>query len=103
MQQFPFIFPAFQSAAPVLHQIDPQGQFLHYRLFREATRYRNGAHIKDLSCLNRPLNRVLVVDWSSSATQLHARNALRVKKWKGGEDDRDLIDLAAFLRSELRL
>lgn len=80
-------------------QMDPQGQYIHYRLFREATRYKNGKHIKDLSCLNRDLSRVILIDWDSGAASLQPRNALIIKRWQGDESDRELIDLAAFLRS----
>ncbi|KAF7232881.1 hypothetical protein EG68_07885 [Paragonimus skrjabini miyazakii] len=86
------------TGGPVLMQMDPQGQFVHYRLFREATRYQNGKHIKDLSCLNRDLSRVILVDWDPDAAKLQPRNALIVKRWQGDESDRELIDLAAFLR-----
>ncbi|CAL8072761.1 unnamed protein product [Calicophoron daubneyi] len=86
------------TGGPVLMQMDPQGQYIHYRLFREATRYRNGKHIKDLSCLNRDLSRVILVDWDPDAATLQPRNALIVKRWEGEESDRELIDLAAFLR-----
>ncbi|KER19944.1 hypothetical protein T265_15427, partial [Opisthorchis viverrini] len=86
------------TGSPVLMQLDPQGQYIHYRLFREATRYRNGKHIKDLSCLNRDLSRVILIDWDPNAASLQPRNALIVKKWQGDEADRELIDLAAFLR-----
>ncbi|VDP77855.1 unnamed protein product [Schistosoma mattheei] len=78
--------------------MDPQGQFIHFRLFREATRYKGGKHIKDLSCLNRDLSRVVFVDWDPAAAQLQPRNSLIIKRWDGDESDRELIDLAAFLR-----
>ncbi|CAH8632119.1 unnamed protein product [Heterobilharzia americana] len=86
------------TGGPVLAQMDPQGKFIHFRLFREATRYKEGKHIKDLSCLNRDLSRVVLVDWDPIAAQLQPRNSLIIKRWDGDESDRELIDLAAFLR-----
>lgn len=86
---------------PVMAQIDPKGQYIHYRLFRESTRYRKGKHIKDLSCLNRDLSRVILIDWNPDAASLQPRNAFIIKRWKGEDSDRELIDLAAFLRSKL--
>lgn len=84
---------------PVLAQIDSQGQYIHYRLFRESTRYRNGKHIKDLSCLNRDLSRVILIDWNPDAACMQPRNSFIVNRWTGNDADRELIDLAAFLRS----
>ncbi|VDD84115.1 unnamed protein product [Mesocestoides corti] len=86
------------TAMPVLAQIDSQGQYIHYRLFRESTRYSKGKHIKDLSCLNRDLSRVILVDWNPDAASLQPRNAFIINRWTGDDSDRDLIDLAAFLR-----
>ncbi|KAL3319829.1 Mitochondrial import inner membrane translocase subunit TIM50 [Cichlidogyrus casuarinus] len=86
------------SMAPVLQQLDPKGELIHYRLFREATRYREGIHFKDLSCLNRDLSKVIMVDISKEAVDLQPDNALILSPWKGDDADRDLIDLAAFLR-----
>ncbi|KAM7542430.1 hypothetical protein Aperf_G00000015214 [Anoplocephala perfoliata] len=86
------------TGLPVMAQIDKEGQFIHYRLFRESTRYRKGKHIKDLSCLNRDLSRVILVDWNPDAASLQPRNALIIKRWTGEDSDRELIDLAAFLR-----
>ncbi|KAH6926002.1 hypothetical protein HPB50_012941 [Hyalomma asiaticum] len=92
------------TAYPILDTLDPQG-YIMYRLFRDATRYTGGHHVKaslsltDLSCLNRDLSRVIMVDWSTEACSLQPRNALRLPKWDGSDDDRTLIDLAQFLRT----
>ncbi|CAH8289250.1 unnamed protein product, partial [Heterobilharzia americana] len=97
---FGIAYYILQTGGPVLAQMDPQGKFIHFRLFREATRYKEGKHIKDLSCLNRDLSRVVLVDWDPIAAQLQPRNSLIIKRWDGDESDRELIDLAAFLRSK---
>ncbi|EUB60343.1 Mitochondrial import inner membrane translocase subunit TIM50 [Echinococcus granulosus] len=86
------------TGMPVLAQIDSKGQYIHYRLFRESTRYRKGKHIKDLSCLNRDLSRVILVDWNPDAASMQPRNAFIINRWTGDESDRELIDLVAFLR-----
>ncbi|CAN7999678.1 unnamed protein product [Ixodes hexagonus] len=86
------------TAYPILDSLDPQG-FIMYRLFRDATRYTKGHHVKDLSCLNRDLSRVILVDWNEEACSLQPRNALRLPKWDGADDDRTLLDLAQFLRT----
>ncbi|EEC10849.1 mitochondrial import inner membrane translocase subunit TIM50, putative [Ixodes scapularis] len=86
------------TAYPILDSLDPQG-FIMYRLFRDATRYTKGHHVKDLSCLNRDLSKVILVDWSEEACSLQPRNALKLRKWDGGDEDRTLLDLAQFLRT----
>ncbi|KAH7971721.1 hypothetical protein HPB52_002378 [Rhipicephalus sanguineus] len=75
------------TAYPILDTLDPQG-YIMYRLFRDATRYTDGHHnsvvhvMQDLSCLNRDLSRVIMVDWSAEACSLQPRNALRLPKKK---------------------
>ncbi|XP_065320527.1 mitochondrial import inner membrane translocase subunit TIM50-like isoform X2 [Gordionus sp. m RMFG-2023] len=86
------------TAFPVIDSLDPHG-FIMYRLFRDATRYQNGYHVKDLSCLNRDLSKVIMVDWNSKAVEMQPANAVRIPKWGGNDDDRTLFDLAQMLRS----
>ncbi|CAG0882049.1 unnamed protein product [Darwinula stevensoni] len=86
------------TAFPILDALDPNG-FIMYRLFRDATRYLNGHHVKDLNCLNRDLSKVILVDWNENSFSLNPRNALHVRKWTGNDDDRTLIDLAIMLKT----
>ena len=70
-----------------------------YKLFRDATRYVDGNHVKDLDCINRDLSKVITVDWNNKSVDSHPRNALRIKQWKGEDGDRSLFDLAILLKS----
>ncbi|CAI5692591.1 unnamed protein product [Oreochromis niloticus] len=86
------------TAYPLIDSIDPQG-FVMYRLFRDATRYVEGHHIKDVSCLNRDSSKVIVVDCKREAFSLQPFNGLALKKWDGNSEDRTLYDLANFLKT----
>uniref|UniRef100_M3ZE62 Mitochondrial import inner membrane translocase subunit TIM50 n=1 Tax=Xiphophorus maculatus TaxID=8083 RepID=M3ZE62_XIPMA len=86
------------TAYPLIDSIDPQG-FVMYRLFRDATRYMEGHHVKDVSCLNRASSKVIVVDCKREAFQLQPFNGLALRKWDGNSDDRTLYDLANFLKA----
>uniref|UniRef100_A0ACB8FT40 Mitochondrial import inner membrane translocase subunit TIM50 n=1 Tax=Sphaerodactylus townsendi TaxID=933632 RepID=A0ACB8FT40_9SAUR len=66
---------------------------------RDATRYMDGHHVKDISCLNREPAKVVVVDCKKEAFRLQPFNGLGLKKWDGNSDDRTLFDLAAFLKT----
>lgn len=46
-----------QTVFPILDVLDPQG-YIMYRLVRDATRFVNGHHVKDLDSLNRDLSKV---------------------------------------------
>ncbi|NWW83574.1 TIM50 translocase, partial [Climacteris rufus] len=87
-----------QTAFPLIDSIDPHG-FVSYRLFRDATRYMDGHHVKDISCLNRDPARVVVVDWRRESFRLQPYNGLALPRWAGASDDRALYELAAFLKT----
>lgn len=82
---------------PIINGMDPQQQHIMYRLYRDATRFKNGTHTKDLYSLNRDLKKVIVVDWNSKSTQDNPENALTLQKWTGDNSDRTLIGLAQLL------
>lgn len=53
--------------------------------------------------MNRDTKRIILIDWDEKAYQLQPRNALhRLKKWKGEDDDTDLVYLTTFLKSILK-
>nr|XP_046246091.1 mitochondrial import inner membrane translocase subunit TIM50 [Scatophagus argus] len=86
------------TAYPLIDSIDPQG-FVMYRLFRDATHYMDGHHVKDVSCLNRDTSKVIVVDCKREAFRLQPFNGMALKKWDGNSEDRTLYDLANFLKT----
>ena len=81
----------------IINGMDPNNQYIMYRLFRDATRFKNGTHVKELNCLNRDLKKVIVIDWNKITTQDNPDNAFTMPKWNGDMNDRSLIDLAQFL------
>ncbi|XP_045387984.1 mitochondrial import inner membrane translocase subunit TIM50 [Lemur catta] len=86
------------TAFPLIDSVDPHG-FISYRLFRDATRYMDGHHVKDISCLNRDPARVVVVDCKKEAFSLQPYNGVALRPWDGNSDDRVLLDLSAFLKT----
>lgn len=84
---------------PIVDGLDPGSQWIMYRLFRDATRYVNGHHVKDLKAMNRDLKKVIVVDWNGESVSLNSENALLLKKWEGDNADRALIGLAQLLQA----
>ncbi|CAK6981451.1 mitochondrial import inner membrane translocase subunit TIM50 isoform X1 [Scomber scombrus] len=92
------LHPEWSTAYPLIDSIDPQG-FVMYRLFRDATHYMEGHHVKDVSCLNRDTSKVIVVDCKREAFSLQPFNGMALKKWDGNSEDRTLYDLANFLKT----
>ena len=75
-------------AIPVLDSLDSKGYALH-RLHRDATHYHNGVHCKDLSWLNRPLRKIVVLDDDPAALQFQPENLIRVKPYDDPNDRED--------------
>ncbi|KAL9581574.1 MAG: hypothetical protein Q9212_003827, partial [Teloschistes hypoglaucus] len=81
---------------PIIRKLDPFRMVL-WPLFREATRYKNGEYIKDLSYLNRPLSKTILLDTNPSHASFQPSNAIILKKWTGQPADTELVSLIPFL------
>ncbi|KAI0262170.1 HAD-like domain-containing protein [Gloeopeniophorella convolvens] len=87
------------TAMPILEKLDPYNFFIVYKLFREATRSSENGPVKDLSYLNRPLDRVIILDTHPEHVVTHPENAIVLKPWKGEPGDKGLVELIPFLES----
>lgn len=67
-------------------------------LFREQTLYKSGKVIKDLSRLNRPLGRTIMIDWQEDAISLQPENSIKIPRWTGDLKDKTLVELIPFLK-----
>ncbi|GAA5901738.1 protein translocase subunit TIM50 [Sporobolomyces salmoneus] len=94
--------PAY-TAAPIAEKLDPYGAYIPWKLFKEATRYKNNQPIKDLSYLNRPLERTIILDTDPSNFQLQPENGIALKPWLGTKGDdpttKELIAMIPFLEA----
>lgn len=85
-------------ADPILDRLDPS-RFIVYRLYRDSTLYQHGHHVRDLSKLNRDMEKVLFVTSDPQACKLHPTNTVLLKPWKLEEGDHTLLDLMPFLEA----
>lgn len=61
-------------ADPVIKKLDPF-HIIQWPLFREATKYENGEYVKDLNYLNRPLDKVIMIDTKAAHVKNNPNNA----------------------------
>ena len=59
-----------------------------------------GHPLQDLTNLNRPLTKVIVIDTDSKSVKFQPENSIVLDKWTGDILDRTLLDLVPFLQSE---
>jgi len=85
-------------AEPVVTALDKEGCIMH-RLYRDATYYHNGVHVKDLNSLNRNVKRMIVIDDDPEEVQFNLENLIRVKPYNDPTDrtDNTLERITPFL------
>ncbi|KAI9350623.1 HAD-like domain-containing protein [Zopfochytrium polystomum] len=96
------IFTTSQNyiAQPVIDTLDPY-RYIMYSLYRDSTRLMGVKHVKDISCLNRDIGKIIIVDSDPENFQLQPENGLVLKPWKGDDpEDRELPKLMKFLEGE---
>lgn len=105
-QLFPFYeivlwTECLSNADPVVDKFDARRRIRH-RLYRDTTTYKDGYHYKDLSVLNRDLNKVIILDTDKKAFSLQPDNGIEVPKYDYTKDpdkkDQHLTSLIPFLQ-----
>lgn len=84
-------------ADPLLDLLDPN-RVIRARLFRESCVYYEGNYVKDLSLLDRDLKQSIIIDNSPSSYIFHPENAIDCSSFIDDPNDRELDQIAAFLR-----
>jgi import inner membrane translocase subunit TIM50 len=77
--------------------LDPQYQIFSGRFGHEHTLLKDGKYIKDLSYMNRDVNKIVVIDVDDAKVAYHKDNVILLPPWEGDKEDRALIDLVPFL------
>lgn len=86
-------------ADQVVQYLDPTGEFITHRLFRDHCTEVDGTYVKDLSLLGRSLERVVLVDNSPVAYLFHPHNAVPILSWFDDSEDRELLKLLPLMES----
>lgn len=67
------------------------------KLFREHTKLRHNEVTKDLASLNRPINKIIILDFHPGAYHLQKENAIQIdEKWSGDTTDNTLKRMIPF-------
>jgi len=89
-------------AKPILDYIDPDGDLLPYRLFRQHTVEKaNKEYVKDLGKLGRDMKRVMLIDNNPDAMARFPRNCYLIPDFYGDPKD-DELQKAWIFTCELR-
>ncbi|TBU00471.1 NLI interacting factor-like phosphatase [Hamiltosporidium magnivora] len=70
---------------------------MDFYLFRDSCTFFNGVYVKDLSRLQRDLNKVLIVDNSPHSYMFQPENSIPIFSFQGARNDNELQKLEYFL------
>ncbi|KAK9150829.1 hypothetical protein Syun_009138 [Stephania yunnanensis] len=95
------IFTASQStyAEKLLDILDPEGNLISRRAYRESCIFSEGSYTKDLTVLGIDLAKVAIIDNSPQVFRLQVNNGIPIKSWFDDPSDCALISLLPFLET----
>eukprot|EP01106_Pelomyxa_sp_JSP_P000118 TRINITY_DN1017_c0_g1_i3.p3 TRINITY_DN1017_c0_g1~~TRINITY_DN1017_c0_g1_i3.p3 ORF type:complete len:144 (-),score=33.68 TRINITY_DN1017_c0_g1_i3:119-550(-) len=86
-----------EYAMKVLDNLDPTGNLIKHRLYRDSCTYVEGNYVKDLSVTRRDLRRTCIVDNNPAAYGYQVDNGIPIVSWYDDADDTELDKLLEFL------
>lgn len=93
-----------EYADMIIKQIDPEQKYFKERWYKSSCkRTENGMYIKDLSLLNLPLDRVVLVDNSSLCFAYQLLNGVPIVSFTGSQNDTELMSLFDYLQSLVKV
>ena len=93
----------FTASAPeyanrIINAIDPDGSLFNFRLYRKNCYLtEKGIYIKDLRIVERPLERVLLIDNAAYSYGFQPFNGIPIIPFLGSRQDAELLFLSDYL------
>jgi CTD small phosphatase-like protein 2 len=85
-------------AKMILSELDPDQSMIRHRFYRDhCTPIQGGTYTKDLEHLNRPLNRVVLVDNNPVCFLTHPDNGVPIQSFYGEKNDTSLKAVMTYL------
>ena len=95
------LFTASQKcyADEVMDYLDPTGELIHHRLYRENCLLKSGVYIKDLRIFaNRNIEDIVIVDNSAYCFGYQLENGIPIISWFDDVNDRELYKLIDYIK-----
>ena len=97
-----FVFTASHQcyANVVLDYLDPTGELIHARFFRDNCINMGGIYIKDLRIFsNRKLSDMVIVDNAAYSFAYQIDNGIPIISWHDDREDKEMLNLIDYLQS----
>jgi hypothetical protein len=93
------VFTASQQiyAEQLLDIVDPKGEYISHRIYRDSCVVWEGNYLKDLTVLGRDLAHTIIVDNSPQAFGFQLENGVPIESWYDDDNDVELLRLIPFL------
>lgn len=83
----------------VIDRLDPKGELVHHRLYREHCLVKGGVFIKDLRIFgNRKVEDMIIVDNSAYCFAYQIENGIPIISWFDDNNDRELYKLIEYIK-----
>ncbi len=99
------VFTASQKiyAEQLLDIVDPKGEYIRHRIYRDSCVVWEGNYLKDLTVLGRDLAHTIIVDNSPQAFGFQLENGVPIESWYDDDNDVELLRLIPFLEQLARV
>ena len=86
-------------ADEVIDYLDPTGELIHHRLYRENCVVKSGMYIKDLRIFtNRRIEDIVIVDNSTYCFAYQLENGIPIISWFDDTSDKELYKLIEYIK-----
>ena len=82
----------------IIDLMDTEGH-ITYRLYREHTNNQNSVYLKDLSLIDRDLNKTIIIDNMEENFDCQPDNGIPIKSWYDDKYDKELDKMMPYLKS----
>jgi import inner membrane translocase subunit TIM50 len=79
-------------------KLDPSQTIFTYGLYEDSMSLYQNKRVKDISILNRQVNKVVMLESDTTAANLFPKNVVYIKPWNGDPNDTSLVDLVPFFK-----
>lgn len=88
-----------EYADPVIDWLEQEQRFFSKRYYRQhCTKVGNG-YVKDLTCVDKDLSKLMIIDNSPVSYMMHENNAIAIEGWINDPTDVDLLCLLPVLNA----
>ncbi|OMJ90616.1 hypothetical protein SteCoe_7015 [Stentor coeruleus] len=86
-------------ADEVMDYLDPTGELIHHRLYRDSCLVKSGVFLKDLRIFgNRSIENIIIVDNSAYCFGYQLENGIPIISWFDDPNDRELYKLIEYIK-----